>query len=97
MPYFALFYDLVDNFVERRQPYRAEHLALLDQAQRDGRLLMAGPLQPVDTALLVFRADTAADVEGIVARDPYVTNGLVTSWRVREWTVVVGAAAGNVR
>ena len=90
MPYFALFYDLVDNFVERRQPYRREHLALLDQAQRDGRLLLAGPLKPVDTALLVFRADNASDVEQLVARDPYVTNGLVKSWQVREWTVVIG-------
>jgi uncharacterized protein len=97
MPCFALIYDLVDNFVERRQPYRAEHLALLDEAQRDGRLFLAGPLKPADTALLVFRTDTAADVETIVARDPYVTNGLVKSWQVREWTVVVGTAAGDVR
>jgi hypothetical protein len=93
MPYFALFYNLVDNFVERRQPYRSEHLALLDQAQRDGRLLLAGPLKPTDTALLVFRADSAGDVEQLVARDPYVTNGLVTSWQVREWTVVIGGDA----
>ena len=97
MPFFALFYDLVDNFVERRQPYRADHLALLDQAQRDGRLVLAGPLKPADTALLVFRADSAADVEAIVARDPYVAKGLVKSWRVREWTVVIGTAAGDVR
>ena len=97
MPCFALFYDLVDNFVERRQPFRAEHLALLDEAQKNGRLILAGPLQPPDTALLVFRADTAADVEAVVARDPYVTNGLVKSWRVREWTVVTGSAAANVR
>ncbi|HEY7288044.1 MAG TPA: YciI-like protein [Vicinamibacterales bacterium] len=97
MPCFALFYDLVDNFIERRQPYRADHLALLDEAQRAGRLILAGPLQPADTALLVFRTDTASDVEAIVARDPYVTNGLVTSWRVREWTVVTGSAAANVR
>jgi len=90
MPYFALRYNLVDNFVERRQPYRAEHLALLDQAKRDGRLLLAGPFKPADTALLVFRADSADEVERLVARDPYVTNGLVTSWQVREWTVVIG-------
>ncbi|HEX7136411.1 MAG TPA: YciI-like protein [Vicinamibacterales bacterium] len=97
MPYFALFYDLVDNFVERRQPYRAEHLALLDEAQRAERLILAGPLKPPDTALLVFRAETAAEVEAVVARDPYVANGLVKSWHVREWTVVIGSAAGNVR
>jgi len=97
MPCFALIYDLVDNFVERRQPYRADHLALLGEAEREGRLLLAGPLKPADTALLVFRTDAVADVEGIVARDPYVTHGLVKSWQVREWTVVVGTVAGDVR
>ena len=60
-------------------------------------MLLAGALKPADTALLVFRVETAAVVEGIVARDPYVTNGLVKSWQIREWTVVVGTAAGNVR
>jgi len=34
MPYFALFYDTVDNFVERRQPYRAGHLDMIDDAYR---------------------------------------------------------------
>jgi uncharacterized protein YciI len=28
--------------------------------------------------------------EAFAAADPYVRNGLVTSWRVRPWTVVVG-------
>jgi hypothetical protein len=34
-----------------------------------------------------------AGAEAFAAADPYVTNGLVSSWRVREWTTVVGATA----
>jgi uncharacterized protein len=93
VPYFALFYDFVDNFLERRQPYRPEHLALVDAAHAKGTLQLAGALKPGDAALLVFRTDDARDVEQFAARDPYVVNGLVTRWRVREWSVVVGEHA----
>ncbi len=88
--YFALFYDTVDNFVERRQPHRERHLAMVRQAHADGTLLMAGALKPADGALLVFRADAPEQVEAFAKADPYVTSGLVKNWRVREWTVVIG-------
>jgi uncharacterized protein len=93
MPYFALFYDTVDDFIERRRTYREQHLALVDAAHHSGQLLLAGALKPADGALLVFRAPDVADVERFVGSDPYVTNGLVKSWRIREWAVVIGAGA----
>jgi len=53
---------------------------------------MAGALsEPVDGAVLIFRADDAAVPTRFAERDPYVRNGLVTRWKVREWNVVVGA------
>jgi uncharacterized protein YciI len=91
--YFALQYDVVDGYVERRAPFRAEHLALAQAELAAGRLVMAGAFDPPDGALLVFRAASAAEVEAFVARDPYVRNGLVTGWRVRAWNVVVGGEA----
>ena len=93
MPYFVLLYDVVDNFVERRQPFREAHLARVDAAHRDGTLLLAGALKPADGALLLFRADSSAPVEAFASADPYVVNGVVTRWRVREWSVVVGEGA----
>jgi len=88
--YFALFYTTVENFIERRQPLREAHLAHARRSHQDGHLVLAGALQPPDAALLVFRADSAAPVEDFARNDPYVANGLVKSWRVREWTVVIG-------
>jgi hypothetical protein len=93
VPYYALFYDFVDDFLERRPAYRPQHLALVDAAHANGTLHLAGALKPADSALLVFRADDAGQVEQFVERDPYVVNGLVKSWRVREWGVVVGEHA----
>ncbi len=88
--YFVLFYDTVENFVERRKTFREEHLALAKRAHEEGRLLMAGALNPAEGALLVFRGETPADAEEFAKNDPYVKNRLIKSWRVREWSVVIG-------
>ncbi len=89
--YYVLMYDYVENAVERRAPFREAHLALARAALERGELVLGGAFaDPVDGALLVFRVDDAAKVEAFVKSDPYVEGGLVTSWRVRPWTVVLG-------
>jgi uncharacterized protein YciI len=94
MRHFVLIYDVVANFVERRAPFRDAHLALLHDAKARGLLVMSGVLgDPPDGALLVCRAESAARVEDFARADPYVVEGLVTAWRVRPWTVVIGAEA----
>lgn len=92
--FWLLFYDVVDDYVARRAPLRSDHLALLAEAQGRGELVLAGALtDPVDGAVLVFRGEDAGPVEAFVAADPYVQAGLVTSWRIRPWTVVAGDPA----
>ena len=91
MPFFALFYDVVENFVERRAPFREEHLGLVRAAHERGDLLLGGALaDPADRALLVFRAEIRSVPENFAKADPYVTKGLVKRWEVRPWNVVVG-------
>ncbi len=91
MDFYALFYDVVDDFVSRRTPYRDEHLRLAREAHRRGQLLLAGALSgPADRALLVFRTPDRTVVEDFARNDPYVTHGLVTRWEARLWAVVVG-------
>jgi len=91
MPYFALFYDAVDDFITRRGTYRDEHLRLAREAHARGELVLAGALaDPADGALLVFQGDSPAAAEAFARQDPYVKNGLITGWKVRPWTVVVG-------
>ncbi|HVM09109.1 MAG TPA: YciI-like protein [Acidimicrobiales bacterium] len=89
--HWLLLYDVVDDYVERRVPHRAAHLALATEAFERGDLVMAGALaDPADGVVLVFRGDTPSSAEEFARRDPYVEHGVVTRWRVREWTVVVG-------
>jgi uncharacterized protein YciI len=85
-----LFYDYVDDILQRRAPFRKEHLALAKQAHEQGTLLMAGALaEPVDGAVFVFATDDRSIVADFVARDPYVREGLVRAWRIRPWNVVI--------
>jgi uncharacterized protein len=86
-----LLYDIVPDYVERRAPFRAEHLALAQAALARGELVLGGALaDPVEGAVLLFRGDSPAAAEAFAKADPYVRNGLVTRWRVRAWNTVVG-------
>ena len=86
----VLEYTLADDYLERRTALRDEHLALLRDAHERGALLLAGAMpDPYDRALVVWTAPRDV-VEEFVAADPYVTQGLVTGWTIREWNVVVG-------
>jgi len=92
--HYLLIYDVVEDYVERRAPLRAEHIALARAAEARGELVLGGALaNPPDGAVLLFRGDSPAVAEHFAAADPYVANGLVTRWRVREWTTVVGRDA----
>jgi uncharacterized protein YciI len=91
MPYFALFYDVVNDFVARRAPFRDDHLRLAREAHSRGEVLLAGALaDPPDRALIVFRSEDKSTAETFARQDPYVVNGLVRRWEVRPWNVVVG-------
>ena len=92
--HYLLFYDVVDNYAERRSPFRRDHIAHAKAAAARGELVLAGALaNPVDGTVLLFKGDSPAAAEAFAKADPYVTNGLVTKWRVREWSTVIGPDA----
>jgi len=89
--YWILSYDLVDDYLERREPLRPEHLKQAQLARNRGELLMAGALaDPYDQAVFVWKVDDTEVIDRFVAHDPYVREGLVKGFRVRKWNVVVG-------
>lgn len=92
MPYFTLRYEVSDDYLERRTDFRAIHLDLARSYAERGQLRYGGALaDPADSALLIFEAEDDTVVREFVDADPYVRNGLVESWEIREWTVVAGA------
>ena len=92
--HFLLFYDVSSDYLEKRGMFRDEHLRMAWQAHERGELVLAGALaDPVDGTMLLFSGDSPEVAERFAKADPYVKNGLVTRWRVRPWTTVVGDLA----
>ena len=94
--HYLLFYDVVTDYVTKRAPFRAAHLEYARRAVERDELVLGGALaNPADGAVLLFRGASPAAAEAFAAADPYVLNGVVLKWRVREWTTVVGKDAAN--
>ena len=54
--------------------------------KREGRSAMS---------MVLFTGDSPAVAENFAKADPYVSQGLVRRWHVREWTTVAGKAAAT--
>jgi uncharacterized protein len=94
MKHFVLHYDYVADFRDRRAPHRPAHLAHANASMARGELQLGGAFAEEPAGgMLIFKAESAALVEAFARGDPYVKNGVVTAWRVREWVTVVGPEA----
>lgn len=97
MKHFLLFYEFVEDYASRRASFRKAHLEKAWAASDRGELVLAGALaDPMDTGVLLFKCETPDVAHAFAKADPYVLNGLVRSWKVREWTTVVGTDAASV-
>ena len=89
---FLLKYEYIPEVLEKRGPYREEHIALANQFIEEGSCLSGGPVGEVDMqvpkgALFVFK--DASSAQKYAEGDPYVANGIVTKYSIQEWNVVV--------
>jgi uncharacterized protein len=88
--HYVLFYDVVEGYVAKREPFRNLHIQLVQQSYARGELVLAGALaDPPDGAVLIFRGPAPDAAEAFVKADPYVQNGLIAKWRIRKWMAVV--------
>jgi uncharacterized protein len=74
---------------DKRPQVRPAHLAHLEPLRQAGRVKLAGPLLDRTGSLIVLEADSLADAWSIVARDPYVTEGIFNSVEVKPFTQVL--------
>jgi uncharacterized protein YciI len=95
MKHFLLIYDYAQDYLDTRAPHRPAHLAVANASAARDELQLGGAV-PSDApafGLLLFKSETAQVAEDFARADPYVLNGVVTSWRVRDGITVVGASA----
>jgi uncharacterized protein YciI len=94
--HYLLLYDVVPDYVTRRQPLRVAHLTYAQPFVQRGDLLLGGALaDPVDQAVLLFQGQAPTVAEEFARGDPYVQAGLVVRWRVRPWITVAGPLAAS--
>jgi uncharacterized protein YciI len=81
---YVLYYQSSPEVLEKAPIYGAAHREHWQQFLKDGTLLMVGPFaDPRQGAMSVFTTREAA--EKFATGDPFVTNGVVSNWHVREW------------
>jgi uncharacterized protein YciI len=84
-----LFYEYVDDILERRAAHRDAHLAWVNEWRDDGKLVLAGALgNPPHGAAIVFDVDDPSEVEQFSDDDPYVIAELVTQRRIEPIALV---------
>eukprot|EP00615_Pteridomonas_danica_P003495 CAMPEP_0114351810 /NCGR_PEP_ID=MMETSP0101-20121206/17473_1 /TAXON_ID=38822 ORGANISM="Pteridomonas danica, Strain PT" /NCGR_SAMPLE_ID=MMETSP0101 /ASSEMBLY_ACC=CAM_ASM_000211 /LENGTH=81 /DNA_ID=CAMNT_0001491893 /DNA_START=132 /DNA_END=377 /DNA_ORIENTATION=- len=72
----------------KRTPYRAEHLQIVNEAAERGELLLGGAFQEIDGGVMLFT--TAEAAEKFAMSDPYVLQDLVDSFNIRNLSMVGG-------
>lgn len=75
---------------EKRMAHRAEHRVYLNQLVAEGKLLMAGPYADESGGIIIFEAADQAEVESMMANDPFTINGVFATTTIREWLLVAG-------
>jgi hypothetical protein len=71
----------VGDILERRGPYRADHLAGAQAKADAGKMVMAGAVGAApDGALFIWKDVEMPEIEAFVEADPYHKAGLITSW-----------------
>jgi uncharacterized protein YciI len=82
---YVLLYESADDVMSKAPLHFEAHKARGDAFHADGRLLMFGAFgNPQDEgSMAVFSTREAA--EEFVRGDPFVLNGVVRGWQIREW------------
>ena len=89
--YYILFYKTAEDYLERRKAFREQHLSYINEYNKRGEVILAGALaNPPDQAIIIFKCDSSSIPENFAMNDPYVLNGVVVEWKLREWAVVIG-------
>jgi len=93
----VLEYTYSDNYLESRGQYRADHLRAGWEAVERGELLLGGAIGDGPfKGLLIFTGENPLEAaKAFAAADPYVLNGVVTSWTASPWTTVLGNEAAT--
>mgnify|MGYP000002554451 FL=1 len=82
---FVLWGTYCENALEKRAPYREEHLAGLQQQKDSGVLITLGPTEGSTHVFGIYEAESQQQVETLLKADVYWRNGIWTEIQVYPW------------
>ena len=86
---YVVFYESADDVASKAPPHFPAHLARLHEFHGQGTLLMVGTFAnpQEEGSMAIFTSRAAA--EEFVRDDPFVLNGVVRGWQIREWNEIL--------
>jgi uncharacterized protein YciI len=85
MAKFVLWGTYCENALEKRTPFREEHLAGLRRQKEEGVLLTLGPTEASTHVFGIYEADRLEQVEAVLHSDVYWREGIWTELKVYPW------------
>jgi uncharacterized protein len=85
MPKYIMWGSYCENALEKRTPYRQEHLAGLAIQKEKGILITIGPTKDSTQVFGIYEAETEVQVKELVESDPYWKNQIWIEYQVKEW------------
>jgi len=82
---FVLWGRYCENALEKRTPFREEHLAGLQRQKDSGLLLTLGPTEASTHVFGIYEAENRAQVEELIRADIYWRQGIWTAFEVHPW------------
>ncbi len=91
---YVMLYEAAGDFRAKVPAQLEAHRALWKKFHAEGRLLLVGPFtdEPAGGAMGIFATRAAA--EEFVRLDPFVTQGVVSRYTIREWNEVLAPSGG---
>ena len=85
---YVMFYESAPDVATNAPPHFPAHVARLNEFHDRGLLLMVGTFGDPQNEGSMAVFTTREAIEEFVAGDPFVINGVVSIWYVREWNEV---------
>ncbi|MEM7773240.1 MAG: YciI family protein [Cyanobacteria bacterium P01_E01_bin.6] len=85
MPKYVAWGEYCENVLEKRAPYRQDHLDGLKSQKESGVLVTIGPTQDLSMFFAIYDADSEDVVNKLIEGDPYWQNGIWTEYTIKEW------------
>ena len=85
MNQFVLWGEYCENAVEKRIPFRDEHLDRLSSLKKDGLLITLGPTKCTRYVFGIFQVRSLDELRNIIQEDVYWKKGIWTSYEIYPW------------